>query len=122
MLIKKGNKNMRTQGDVNFEFAGNFMPKGAKKISCKEDYIIAHGESGHKHVIQNNPFVELYEYYDNELEEKCLLLKILKKQAKANPKHEEHESFINDLPVGNHIIRRTHEFDPFEKISRQVQD
>jgi len=118
------NKNQLQQGDVLIEKMNDefFNKIQAKKICQKKNnkYILAEGEvTGHCHAIedkQNN--TEMFEYYDDELQEKCLLLKILDKQVKL--KHEEHKEIT--LDKGIFRVSKLNEYDPFENFTKKVQD
>jgi len=107
------------QGDVYIERINEEIKE--KKI-CKikkRGWIIAEGEThGHAHRIEDVKNAEMYEYYDEYLEEKCLLLKILKNNTEM--KHEEHKSIF--LDEGLYRVGQINEYDPFEKYERKVMD
>lgn len=118
MFNAKGNLNQIQQGDVLIEKLEQdiFQKKILKPIG--RGWILAHGESGHIHRIEETQKAEMYEYYDDYLKENCLLLKILENQTEI--KHEEHHSIF--LDKGTYRVSRINEYDPFEKYSRKVQD
>jgi hypothetical protein len=112
-----GNKSQVQQGDVILEKI-NYIPDGlTKREKHLRGFVLAEGEAhGHAHRFKEN--VELYDYYDDELKEKCILLKVLEDNQPL--KHEEHETiFFNKGIYRVNIVR---EFDPFEEEIRKVMD
>ena len=83
-----------------------------KKNKIKSN-IIAHGESGHKHVLEKGN----YEIYKS-LEDECLLLKILDKKTVLD--HEEHDNV--KLWSGNFKQDTVREYDHFKEEARKVID
>lgn len=54
-------KNLAAQGDVMFKRI-NKLPSDLREIEAKDDkYIVAHSETGHHHVIQEQKGVKLYQ-------------------------------------------------------------
>ena len=107
------------QGDIFFEKI-DFEPKEKKECKVKKrGWVIAEGEShGHAHRIEEIKDAEMFEYYDDYLEEKCLLLKILKDNTEI--KHEEHKSVF--LDKGFYRAGQINEYDPFLELERKVID
>lgn len=121
IINKKANKNQLQQGDVCLEKINCNLEnlKGLKKEKKTNGYILAYGEAtGHMHKIEESEKVELYEYLDDYLEEKCMLLRVLR--DKVQLKHEEHGNLV--LEKGDYRVTRVNEFDPFEEEIRKVQD
>lgn len=123
MFIKTGNKNQFQQGDVNIEkFTGSLSDiKNKKQINPgHRGFVLAEGEvTGHAHCIADTDKVQAYDYYDEQLKEECILLQIL--DAPVTLKHEEHGTITFKDP-GLFKVNSTFEFDPFERISKKVQD
>lgn len=86
------------------------MPAGKQKIISKAKCVVAHGESGHSHVVEDDE-AELI-----QIGEKMLL----SLTNKATLTHEEHKPIT--LEPGIWEIGRIQEFDYFQMMSRQVQD
>lgn len=105
----KTNKNHLQQGDIIAVKLGE-MPDGNQRIISKGKCVLAHGENGHSHVIEDDE-AELIEMGDK------ILLK-LGKQSEL--KHEEHYSQIWE--PGIYQIDRVVEKDWFNDLVRKVQD
>jgi hypothetical protein len=86
------------------------MPAGNKKVVSTKKLVVAHGESGHSHVIEDDE-AELI-----QIGERMLLN--LKKQSTIT--HEEHKPIT--LSPGIWEIGRVQEYDYFQKMQRQVID
>jgi hypothetical protein len=82
-----------------------------------ESNVIAEGEkTGHKHTLVGKDFM----LYKN-LEEECLLLKVLGKEVEL--KHQEHLPVKNDILLpGNYKIENIIEYDHFREEAKKVQD
>lgn len=102
------------QGDVLiFPIQDLEKRKKTKKV-ISNDIILAEGEvTGHAHRIKKNEYVEVYE----DVETKCLLLRLLEPQVL---KHEEHKEII--CPIGDYEIRKVIEYDHFLEEAREVKD
>jgi hypothetical protein len=101
------------QGDVLIIPIENFESR-KKSVKKSGDVILAEGETtGHAHRIKQNEFVECYD----DLEEKCLILRLLKP---AKVKHEEHKEI--EIPAGDFKIDKVLEYDHFAEESRFVAD
>lgn len=86
------------------------MPEGeCKMIGCKR-LVLAHGESGHSHVIEDDE-AELIQIGER------MLLKLTKQ---ATVKHDEHKSIT--LAPGIWEIGRVSEYDWLSRMERQVMD
>lgn len=103
------NKNNFQQGDV-IGIKLCSLPDGEQKIVSKNRCILAHGESGHSHVVEDDE-AELI-----QIGEKMLLK--LGKQTTVF--HEEHKPIT--LEPGIWEIGRINEFDYFSMMARKVQD
>lgn len=113
------NKNQFQQGDVLFEKIDNDNFDKKLLTAKRRGWILQDGEiTGHQHRIEEKNKAIVYEYYDDYLEENCLLLKIFKKNTEV--KHEEHKSLF--LDKGTYRVSRVNEYDPFEKFTRKVAD
>lgn len=86
------------------------MPDGEQKLISRKRLVLAHGESGHSHVIEDDE-AELIQIGERML---------LKLARAATVKHEEHGPI--KLAPGIWEIGRVKEFDPFANMTRQVQD
>lgn len=86
------------------------MPDGTAKLVSKKRLVLAHGESGHSHVIEDDE-AELIQIGER------ILLKLTKA---ATVKHEEHKPIR--LAPGIWEIARVLEYDYFQHMSRQVVD
>ncbi len=97
------------QGDVNLRKLAT-LPAGESKVIARKRLVVAHGEGGHSHVIEDDE-AELI-----EIGGKMILL--LEKEATI--KHDEHKPIT--LSPGIWEIGRVQEFDWFSKMQRQVID
>jgi len=86
------------------------MPEGVAKTVSKKRCIIAHGESGHSHVVESED-AELIQIGER------MLLSI---KEPATVTHEEHGHI--DLAPGVYEIGRVQEYDYFSRMARPVQD
>lgn len=86
------------------------LPDGEQQIIARKRLVVAHGESGHSHVIEDNE-AELIQIGER------MLLKLTKQ---ATLKHEEHGPLT--LPPGIWEIGRVKEYDYFQHMARQVID
>lgn len=102
-------KNSFQQGDINGRKLDK-MPDGEQKMVAKKTLIVAHGEGGHSHVIENDN-AELIQIG------KRLLLKL---EKQATLVHDEHKSIT--LEKGIWEIGHVQEFDYFKMMQRQVVD
>ncbi|MDE2105074.1 MAG: hypothetical protein KGL39_47990 [Patescibacteria group bacterium] len=86
------------------------LPAGEQKIIGRKRLVLAHGESGHSHVIEDDEavMVQVGEAVYLQLEKT------------ATVKHEEHKPVT--LSPGLWEIGRVKEFDYFEMMSRQILD
>lgn len=96
------------QGDVLLRKIDS-LPSGEQKITRKR-LVLAHGESGHSHVIEDDE-AELIQIGERML---------LKLGRVATVKHEEHGPIT--LSPGIWEIGRVKEYDWFSKMERQVID
>ena len=97
------------QGDVIMRKL-DAMPQGEQKSVSKLRCVLAHGESGHSHVIEDDE-AELVQIGDR------LLLQL---NRDATVTHEEHKPIT--LEPGIWEIGRVKEFDYFAMMERQVID
>jgi len=102
-------KNTFQQGDVIGRKLDSLPTLDGAKITHKR-LVLAHGESGHSHVIEDDE-AELIEIGER------MLLKLTKA---ATIQHEEHKPVR--LSPGIWEIGRVKEFDYFQQMSRQVMD
>ena len=86
------------------------MPSGKQKSISKKRLVLAHGESGHSHVIEDDE-AELIQIGERML---------LKLDRAATVVHEEHGPIT--LEPGIWEIGRVKEYDWFSKMERQVVD
>ena len=108
MRTKKALKNFQ-QGDV-VGIRLSEMPAGLQKTLSRKRLVLAHGESGHSHVIE-----------DDEAELLQIGEKIILNLTKAATlKHEEHGKIT--IAPGIWEIGRVREYDPFVDMTRQVMD
>ena len=108
MKNKKATCNFQ-QGDV-LGVKLKTMPEGEQKIIAKRRLVVAHGESGHSHVVEDDE-AELIQIGERM---------ILKLEKAATIIHEEHKPI--HLDKGLWEIGRVMEFDYFKLMKRQVQD
>lgn len=97
------------QGDVLLRKL-NAMPTGEQKIVAKRRCVLAHGESGHSHTVEDED-AELIQIGERML---------LKLERAATVTHEEHGAHV--LSPGIWEIGRVQEFDYFSTMARPVQD
>lgn len=102
-------KNQAQQGDVLLKRLDK-MPDGARGQISRKRLVLAHGESGHSHVIEDDE-AELMQIGER------MLLKLTKT---ATLKHEEHKPI--KLSPGIWEVGRVREFDYFQQMTRQVID
>lgn len=86
------------------------LPAGDQKIVSRKRLVLAHGESGHSHVIEDDE-AELIQIGER------MLLKLSKA---ATVVHEEHKPIT--LAPGIWEIGRVEEYDWFSQMKRQVVD
>ena len=97
------------QGDINLRKL-DMLPEGEQKIISRRRLVVAHGEGGHSHVIDDDE-AELIQIGER------MLLSIPKG---ATLKHDEHNPIA--LSPGIWEIGRVQEYDWFSKMKRQVID
>lgn len=102
-------QNTAQQGDVVLKKL-SAMPVGEQKIISTKRMVVAHGESGHSHVIEDDE-AELIQIGER------MLLKLAKE---ATITHEEHKKIT--LSPGIWEVGRVQEFDYFSMMQRQVVD
>ena len=108
MKIKTAHK-LWQQGDVIGRKLDS-MPAGEQKQIGKKRLVLAHGESGHSHVIEDDE-AELIQIGER------MLLKLSKPSTVV---HEEHKPIT--LSPGIWEIGRVQEYDWFSRMQRQVMD
>ncbi|MDE2097632.1 MAG: hypothetical protein KGL39_10325 [Patescibacteria group bacterium] len=111
--MKKQNKlaqNDFQQGDV-LGVRIKSMPSGEQKIIARKRLVVAHGESGHSHVIEDND-AELIQIGERM---------ILNLKKNATIVHEEHGSIELKKGIWD-VGGRVQEYDWFSKMQRQVID
>ena len=102
-------ENSFQQGDV-IGIRIKQLPDGERKQVVEQKLVVAHGESGHSHVIED---------------EKSSMMLIgdklyLKLEQDAILKHEEHGAQV--ITKGIWEVGRVQEYDYFQQMQRQVQD
>ena|SRR5665811_506821 len=97
------------QGDVLLRKI-NTLPLGESKSLARSKMVVAHGESGHSHVIEDE---------EGELIQIGEIM-ILKLKNQATLVHEEHQAIT--LEPGIWEIGRVQEYDWFSKMHRVVMD
>lgn len=97
------------QGDV-LAVRLDKLPCGEKKIISSKRIVVAHGESGHSHVIESDD-AELIQIGERML---------LKLGSQATLVHEEHKPIT--LEPGIWEIGKVQEYDYFSKMARDVRD
>lgn len=97
------------QGDV-LAVKLDRLPCGSQKIAAKSHIVVAHGESGHSHVIDCDD-AELIQIGERML---------LRLGSPATMVHEEHKPIT--LSPGIWEIGRVQEYDYFSKMKRDVRD
>jgi hypothetical protein len=102
------------QGEVTI-FSGAKIPKGAKKVESKDNYILANSETtGNHHVLVCQDGVDVYEkdgtlyvHVENEAHVECVM-------------KDRHDTQV--LPAGDYEIGRAFEYDHLAKTRRVVAD
>ncbi len=102
-------KNTFQQGDV-IGRKLDVMPEGAAITIARKRLVLAHGESGHSHVIEDDE-AELIQVGERTL---------LQLTKRATVKHEEHKPIT--LSPGIWEIGRVTEYDWLSRMERQVMD
>jgi len=97
------------QGDVILRRVES-MPAGSQKTLATKRLVVAHGESGHSHVIEDDE-AELIQIGER------MLLKLSRQAAIT---HEEHKPIT--LSPGIWEVGRVTEYDWFAKMPRRVTD
>jgi hypothetical protein len=108
-MKNKTAKSTAQQGDVLCRKLKS-MPEGEQKIIARKRLIVAHGESGHSHVVEDDE-AELIQIGERML---------LSLTRKAMLVHEEHKPIT--LTPGIWEIGRVREYDYFQQMERQVID
>lgn len=107
--MKKKISTTLQQGDVLLRKLTS-MPEGEQRTVSTKRLVVAHGESGHSHVIE-----------DDEAELIQIGERILLRLARpAIITHEEHREL--KLAPGIWEVGRVKEYDYFERMERQVRD
>lgn len=94
------------------------LPEGEVKILSKSRLVLAHGESGHSHVVEDDE-AELIQIGERML---------MRTNSVVTVKHEEHNAPGSLIPEPERLspgiweIGRVREFDWFSKMERQVID
>lgn len=94
------------------------LPNGEIKVLSKSKLVLAHGESGHSHVVEDDE-AELI-----QIGEKILL----RLHKSATVKHEEHNSPNSMIPEPERLapgiweVGRVKEYDWLSKMERQIID
>jgi hypothetical protein len=118
MRLNNGNSNQIAQGDVLFTKLDINITELKEIKPNKRGFVLAEGEAtGHAHRIEATERAELFEYFDFDLQETCMLLKIL--QDDTEVKHEEHQSLF--LNKGTYRVSQINEYDPWAKIGEQIK-
>lgn len=104
-IVKLGSQ----QGDVILRKLKQ-LPEGTVKVVSKKRCVLAHGESGHSHVVEQDD-AELIAIGER------MLLRITNK---ASVVHEEHR--VHKLSPGIWEIGRVQEYDYYSKMARNVRD
>ena len=108
MRVKTAKKTAQ-QGDVLLRRL-TAMPAGEQKRVSRKRLVLAHGESGHSHVIEDDE-AELIQIGNRML---------LRLERAATVTHEEHRAIR--LEPGIWEVGRVREYDWFSKMERQVVD
>ena len=107
----KKNKNQTQQGDCIFRRLET-MPQGEAKTVAKGRIVVAHGESGHQHLIDvPETDAELIQIGERML---------LKLEKSVTLDHEEHKAHV--YQPGIYEVGRVQEYDYFTEMTRPVQD
>lgn len=108
-MKKVTNPKHQQQGDVTIVWLPA-LPEGKQTIIAKGRCVLAHGESGHSHVVEDDE-AELIQIGER------ILLKLTRA---ATVTHEEHKP--QTLTPGIWEIGRVQEYDYLSQMSRPVQD
>jgi hypothetical protein len=108
-MKKVTNPKHQQQGDVTIVWLPE-LPKGKQTVIAKGRCVLAHGESGHSHVLEDDE-AELIQIGER------ILLKLTRA---ATVIHEEHKP--QTLTPGIWEIGRVQEYDYLSQMSRPVQD
>jgi hypothetical protein len=103
-------KNTYQQGDVLLRKL-DAMPAGEQKVISKGRCILAHGESGHAHVVEDDEATLV------QIGERRMVLSL---GREVEQKHEEHHS--RTLSPGIWEVGGVQEYDYLSKMARRVQD
>lgn len=114
MKTKKVAKISFQQGDL-YGVKLQTMPQGDQKIIARKYLTLAHGESGHSHVIEDDE-AELI-----QIGERMILKSTKAVTLQHVPAHPEAHKPIR-LSPGIWDIGRVREWDPFQEMSRHVMD
>ena len=89
------------------------LPKG--KVSKHKLFVVGHSETGHHHVVESKTAFDVIQEFNNLFIE-------FKEEAKLFHKksHDIHETLT--VKPGTYQIFRAKEYDPFQKIMREVWD
>ena len=102
-------------GDVSLHPVSE-LPSNLKKVELNEtSYVVAHGESGHKHTLVLDKPTDANIFIDP-----ATGLHVLQLLARATITHEEHKTLV--IEPGIFIEKREQEYNPFKKQLEQVQD
>lgn len=117
----KGFKKTAAQGDVFFIRKDN-LPEGLKPLSPVDGrLVVAHSETGHSHVMvidrEDDPNAVIFES-DNPL---IAWLQINRPTTLEHLRPFDTHEAITFEP-GFYEVRRQREYDPYEKLARQVMD
>ena len=116
-MKRKTVKHTYQQGDVILRRL-DAMPDGKQTIIARKRLVLARGESGHSHVIEDND-AELIQIGER------ILLRITNEQTVVHEEHNAPSSLIPDpvyLAPGVWEVGHVHEFDYFAMMERQVVD
>jgi hypothetical protein len=108
-MKKVTNPKHQQQGDVTIAWLPE-LPEGKQTVIAKGRCVLAHGESGHSHVVEDDE-AELIQIGER------ILLKLTRA---ATVTHEEHKP--QTLTPGIWEIGRVQEYDYLSQMSRPVQD
>lgn len=86
------------------------------RVSKHTKYIVGHSETGHHHVLESKTKFEVLSTPDKEL--------FVRLYAPGKLNHQKTVNRHNDLAVetGTYRVIRKSEYDPFEKVMREVWD
>lgn len=93
----------------------NELPKGVKKLF--KTYIVGHSETGHHHVLE----AKKGEEFGIIVKDNNIYVQV---NAEAKIVHKKSHDIHKTLTVneGTYIVRRKTEYDPFQKVIREVWD